>query len=241
MRGAAVALIPRVRRARRLAKQNVYSPTGYRPMLDASWYNKDLAGVEGDGAVLQFDVERALERKEKIVRVVMLMPVEWPLELSHQYVVVVIKKNQDLEAAGRDINDCLVVLRAAAGRLAPDAQTKATLRKQEVAIHDLAIRAEVHPDPEIRKTAEYFQQKTSELRALSRSAEEIRTRLLTQIDRLEKLKTQLNFNHAAAQIAEVVKDGMISLDNLQAITEETHRIVADLDLHRRNSVALPPQ
>jgi hypothetical protein len=75
-------------------------------MLDASWYNKDLAGVEGDGAVLQFDVERALERKEKIVRVVMLMPVEWPLELSHHYVVVV-------------INDCLVVLRAAAGRLAP--------------------------------------------------------------------------------------------------------------------------
>jgi hypothetical protein len=152
-----------------------------------------------------------------------------------------LKKNQDLEAAGRDINDCLVVLRAAAGRLAPDAQTKATLRKQEVAIHDLAIRAEVHPDPEIRKTAEYFQQKTSELRALSRSAEEIRTRLLTQIDRLEKLKTQLNFNHTAAQIAEVVKDGMISLDNLQAITDETHRIVADLDLHRRNSVALPPQ
>ena len=97
----------------------MYLPTGYRPMLDASWYNKDLAGVEGDGAVLQFDVERALERKEKIVRVVMLMPVEWPLELSHQYVVVVIKKNQDLEAAGRDINDCLVVLRAAAGRLAP--------------------------------------------------------------------------------------------------------------------------
>ena len=37
------------------------------------------------------------------------------------------------------VNDCLVVLRAAAGR-------------------DLAIRAEVHPDPEIRKTADYFQQ-----------------------------------------------------------------------------------
>src|SRR5262249_28027061 len=135
----------------------------------------------------------------------------------------------------------LVVLRAAAGRLAPDAQTKATLRKQEVAIHDLAIRAEVHPAPEIRKTAEYFQQKTSELRALSRSAEEIRTQLLTQIDRLEKLKAQSNFNHTAAQIAEVVKDGMVSLDNLQAIAEETQRVVADLDLHRGNSVALPPQ
>jgi hypothetical protein len=45
------------------------------------------------------------------------------------------------------------VLRAAAGRLAPDAETRVTLRKQEVAVRDLAIRAEVHPDPEIRKTA----------------------------------------------------------------------------------------
>ena len=113
------SLIPRVRSAGRLDQQDVYFPTGHRPVLDASGHNKDLAGVEADGAVLQFDVERTLEHKEKIVRVLVLMPVEWPLELSHQYVVVVIKKNQDLEAAGRDINDCLVVLRAAAGRLAP--------------------------------------------------------------------------------------------------------------------------
>jgi hypothetical protein len=57
------------------------------------------------------------------------------------------------------VNDCLVVLRAAAGRLAPDAQTKVTLHKKEAAVRDLAIRAEVHPDPEIRKTADYFQQR----------------------------------------------------------------------------------
>jgi hypothetical protein len=152
-----------------------------------------------------------------------------------------LKKDQDLEAAGKDINECLVVLRAAAGRLAPDAQTKATLRKQEVAIHDLAIRAEVHSDPEIRKTADYFQQKTTELRALNWSAEQIRTRLVTQIDRLENLKTQLKFNHTVGQIGEVVKDGMVSLDNILVITEETKRIVADLNLHRRSGVALPPQ
>jgi hypothetical protein len=30
----------------------------------------------------------------------------------------------------------------------------------------------VHPDPEIRKTADYFQQKTTELRALNRSVED---------------------------------------------------------------------
>ena len=94
-----------------------------------------------------------------------------------------LKKNQDVEATGKDIDECLVVLRAAAGRLAPDAETRVTLRKQEVAVRDHAIRAEVHPDPDIRKTAGYFQQKTTELHALNRSVEEIRTRLVTQIDR----------------------------------------------------------
>jgi len=92
-----------------------------------------------------------------------------------------LKKNQDVEAAGKNIDGCLVVLRAAAGRLAPDAETRVTLHKQEIAVRDLAIRAEAHPDPEIRKTAGYFQQKTTELHALNRSVEEIRTRLVTQI------------------------------------------------------------
>jgi hypothetical protein len=135
-----------------------------------------------------------------------------------------LKESQDLEAAGKDINDCLVVLRAAVGRLAPDAETKVTLHKEEVAVRDLAIRAEVHPDPEIRKTADYFQQKTTELRALSRSVEELRTRLVTQIDRLEELKTQLKFNHTAAQVGEAVKDGVGSLNNIQSISENAQRI-----------------
>jgi hypothetical protein len=147
-----------------------------------------------------------------------------------------LKKNQDLEVAGKDVNDCLVVLRAAADRFAPDAQTKVTLHKEEAAVRDFAIRAEVNPNPEIRKTANYFQQKATELRALSRSVEELRTRLVTQIDRLEKLKTQLKFNHTAAQIGEAVKDGVVSLNNLQSISEDAQRIVADLDLHRRGGL-----
>jgi hypothetical protein len=147
-----------------------------------------------------------------------------------------LKKNQDLDAAGKDVNDCLVLLRAAASRLAPDAETKVTLHKEEAAVRDLAIRAEVHPDPEIRKTADYFQQKTTELRALSRSVEELRTRLVTQIDRLEELKTQLKFNHTAAQVGEAVKDGVVSLNNIQSISENAQRIVADLDLHRRGGL-----
>ena len=103
-----------------------------------------------------------------------------------------LKKNQqDVEATGKDIDECLVVLRAAADRLAPDAEARVALRKQEAGVRDLAIRAEVHSDPEIRKQAGFFQQKTTELRALNRSVEETRTRLVTQIDRLEELKVQL--------------------------------------------------
>jgi hypothetical protein len=149
-----------------------------------------------------------------------------------------LKKNQDVEATVKNINECLVVLRAAAGRLAPDAETRVTLRKQEVAVRDLAIRAEVHPDPEIRKTAGYFQQKTTELHALNRSVEEIRTRLVTQIDRLEELKIQLEFNRTAAQIGEAVKGGEVSLDDMQAITEDARRIAADLDGFGRASTVL---
>jgi hypothetical protein len=143
-----------------------------------------------------------------------------------------LKKNQEVEAAGKDIDECLVVLRAAAGRLAPDAETGVTLRKQEVAVRDLAIRAEVHPNPEIRKTAGYFQQKTTELHALNRSFEEIRTRLVTQIDRLEEPKM------TTAQIGEAVKGGEVSLDNIQAITADAQRIAADLDGFGRASAVV---
>ena len=149
-----------------------------------------------------------------------------------------LKKNQDIEPTRRDINECLVVLRAAASRLAPDAEARVTLRKQEVSVRDLAIRAEVHPDPDIRKTASYFQQKATELHALNRSVEEIRTRLVTQIDKLEKLKIQLEFNRTVAQIDEVVKGGEVSLDNMQAITEDAQRIAADLDGFSRASAVV---
>ncbi len=153
-----------------------------------------------------------------------------------------LKKNpQDIEATGKDIDECLVVLRAAAARLAPDAEARVTLRKQEIALRDLAIRAEVHSDPEIRKTATYFQQKNADLRALNRSVEETRTRLVTQIDRLEELKVQLEFNRAAAQIGEAVKGGEVSLDSIQAITADAQRLAGDLDgFGRAPAVAAKP-
>jgi hypothetical protein len=163
---------------------------------------------------------------------------ELELDLKLQELELDLQKNQDVEAKGKDIDECLVVLRAAAGRLAPDAETAVTLHKQEVAVRDLAIRAEVHPDADIRKTAGYFQQKTTELHALNRSVEEIRTRLVTQIDRLEELKIQLEFNRTAAQIGEAVRGGEVSLDNIQAIIEDAQRIAADLDGFGRASAVV---
>ena len=96
----------------------------------------------------------------------------------------------------------------------------------------------MHPDPEIRKTAGYFYQKTTELHALNRSVEDIRTRLVTQIDRLEELKIQLEFNRTAAQIGEAVKGGEVSLDDIQAITEDAQRIAAELDGFGRASAVV---
>jgi len=38
----------------------MYFPARDRPVLDADGHNKDVAGVEGDGAIPQLDVKRAL-------------------------------------------------------------------------------------------------------------------------------------------------------------------------------------
>jgi hypothetical protein len=144
---------------------------------------------------------------------------------------------QEVEATSKDIDECLVVLRAAAERLAPDAEARIALRKQEAGVRDLAIRAEVHSDPEIRKQAGFFQQKNSEMHALNRSVEETRTRLVTQIDRLEELKVQLEFNRAAVQISEAVKGGEASVDSIQTIVSDAQRLATDLDSFGKNSAA----
>ena len=86
----------------------------------------------------------------------------------------------------------------------------------------------MHSDQAIRKTAGYFQQKTAELHAVNRSLEETRIRLVTEIDRLEELKGELEFNHAAAQSDEWLKDGKVSVDNIQALTGAAQRLAADL-------------
>jgi hypothetical protein len=138
------------------------------------------------------------------------------------------KSQQDNAATAKDVDESLLVLQTAAGRLVPDAEARVTLRKQEGALRELASRAEVHLLPEIRKTAGYFQQKTTELHALNRSIEETRMRLMTQVDLLQELKVQLEFNRAAGQIGELLKRGEVSLNGIQVIAAHAQQLANDL-------------
>jgi len=135
------------------------------------------------------------------------------------------KRKQDFQGMAKDIDECLAVLRAAANRLAPDDEVRETFRKQESALREVASRAEVQSDPAIRSTAAYFQQKTIELRALSRSVEETRIELTTQIDRLE---AQLRFNAGAGQMSELVRGGRNILTGIQAIAANAQQLANDL-------------
>src|SRR5581483_8839430 len=63
-------------------------------MFDALGNHKNLARVEGYGAVPKFDVERALEHKEEVIRVIVLVLMERTLELRHHDVVVVVGRDR---------------------------------------------------------------------------------------------------------------------------------------------------
>jgi hypothetical protein len=147
------------------------------------------------------------------------------------------KSQQDDEATVKNVNESLVVLRTAANRLGPDAEARVALRKQEGALRELASRAEVHSLPEIRKTVVYFQQKTTELHALSRSVEETRMELMTQIDLLQELKVQLEFNRAGGQIGELLKRVEVNINSIQVIATNAQQLANDLAGFGRTTAA----
>ena len=151
-----------------------------------------------------------------------------------------LKKDQDVEAEGKDINECLVVSPpAAVGRLAPDAWSQGGIAQTGGRHSRPCDPRGGASGPDNRNTRRLFSTKDDPTAGLDNcSVEEIRTRLVTQIDRLEELKIQLEFNRTAAQIGEAVKGGEVSLDDMQAITEDARRIAADLDGFGRASTVL---
>ena len=88
------SLITRIRCARRLDQQDMHFPTRHRPVLDPGGYNKNLAGAELTVRSRSSMSSSPLSTRKKIVRVVMLMPVEWSFELRHHNVVVVVSRNR---------------------------------------------------------------------------------------------------------------------------------------------------
>ena len=56
----------------------------------------------------------------------------------------------------------------------------------------------------------------------------MRTRLVTEIDRLQELKIRHEFNHAAAYSGELLREGEVSVDNIQTLTADAQRLASDL-------------
>ena len=73
--------------------------------------------------------------------------VDWGQKL--QELEADLRNNQTADGAVKDVDQYLMVLQTAADRLTPNSETRVTLRKQEDAIRELAIRAEVHSDQAI--------------------------------------------------------------------------------------------
>ena len=62
-------------------------------MLDTSRHDEHLAGGKRHGAVAQLDIEDALKDEEEIVRIIVLVPDEFALELRNHDVVAVVGRH----------------------------------------------------------------------------------------------------------------------------------------------------
>ena len=71
---------------------------------------------------------------------------------------------------------------------------------------------------------------------MTRSVEETRIQLITQIDRLEELKAQIEFR-GGGQIGELVKRGQETLSGVQVIADNAQRLANDLNGFGRTPTA----
>jgi len=145
-----------------------------------------------------------------------------------------LKKNlQNPEAADPNIDKMVVLLRGAAERLAPDAEFRVVLTNAEATMRSHASESEAGLDPDIRKTADYFQQRVMEIAATKRAAEEARTRLWAHTDRLLIMKERLKLNRAVAEVVEFAKGAQAYLDEMRIMAARAQRLAINLDNFRR--------
>ena len=74
--------VARVWRALRLDEQYVGFFLCARAVLDALWDDVHLSRTQFDTAIAQLDGQLTLQHEEEVVRVVVLVPVEWTLLIS---------------------------------------------------------------------------------------------------------------------------------------------------------------
>jgi uncharacterized phage infection (PIP) family protein YhgE len=156
----------------------------------------EIAKSLGDDALkLKQETERGLQRLD---------------ELEGQ-----LRANQQNTAnAKKTVEELLSLLREGADRLAPARVYRSTLKAEEDTVRDYANRAAANTDSEIRNKAGWFKDRADEIAAIQSEAEQLRTRLISEIDRLEKQKVQLEFAVAATQIEQFIKNAHEYLDTV---------------------------
>jgi hypothetical protein len=146
-----------------------------------------------------------------------------------QELVLDLKHTQeDPGAVQKNLNEIILLLQEAADRLGPDAETRKLLAREGAGVRVSGIQAEADLDREIRQRAPYLQQKTAEIEALSRDAEEVRTRLVTQIDLIEELKERTQFGGAPPRIDEPAKNVAAYFQALQTMATRIERVANEI-------------
>lgn len=146
-----------------------------------------------------------------------------------QELVLDLKRSQeDSGAIQKDLNEIILLLQEAADRLGPDAEARKLLAREGAGVRISGIQAEADLDREIRQRAPYLQQKAAEIEALSRDAEEVRTRLVTQIDQIEELKERVQFSGAMPRIDEPAKSVAGYFQALQSMATRIERLANEV-------------
>jgi hypothetical protein len=149
-----------------------------------------------------------------------------------------LKKNQlSVTAVQKDMGEIVLVLRAAEEEIAPDADYRATLAKEVNGLRSSASQSEVDLDRAIRQKAPYLQQKVAELQALGRDGEEIRTRLVTQIDLLEELEGHMQLPGATTRTGESVRNARAHVEGIEALAGRAERLATELYNYDGSNVA----
>ena len=159
----------------------------------------------------------------------------WDQEL--QKLELDLKKNQqDVEAIGKDLANCLVVLRTAA-TVWRGCGSKGHIPPTGGCLEQSYSRTEVTSN---RRFAKLRLLPTEDRRSARTepSVEETRIQLITQIDRLE---AQLEFNGGPGPMSELVRGGRAILDGIQAIAANALQLANNLDdLGKTPEVAIDP-